>query len=80
MNDLTFKDFRDDIMVAMIRYKPEDWRRGQFVFNYIDERYSVARCVQYVDGVDCFYDDEKIEEFIVRSYMFLMGIDNVNRK
>ena len=51
MSDLTFKDFRDDIMVAMIRYKPEDWRRGQFVFNYIDERYSVARCVQYVDGV-----------------------------
>ena len=46
--------------------KPKNWREGQFVFNMVDELYGVARIVQY-HYVDCFYNDEKIEEFILRS-------------
>lgn len=44
--------------------QPPQWRQGQFVFNYIDQIYGVARTVQFVDKVDCFYDDDKIDDFI----------------
>lgn len=47
--------------------KPKNWREGQFVFNMVDELYGVARTVQFVHGVDCFYNDDKIEEFLIRS-------------
>lgn len=64
---LTFEEFRDEVLTAM-ENKPKDWRDGQFVFNYIDEIYGVARIVQFVDKLDCFYDDSKIGAFIERSY------------
>lgn len=44
--------------------KPQFWRDGQFVFNYIDSVYGVARDVQFKDGIDCFYRDDKIDAFI----------------
>ena len=47
--------------------KPKNWREGQFVFNMVDELYGVARTVQFVHGVDCFYNDDKIEDFLIRS-------------
>jgi hypothetical protein len=52
--------------------KPKDWRDGQFVFNYIDKKYGVARFIQLMEGVDCFYNDDKIEEFIKISYETLL--------
>lgn len=48
----------------MIKSKPSNWRDGQFVFNYINAEYGVARDVQFIDGVDCFFMDSKIDEFI----------------
>jgi hypothetical protein len=49
--------------------KPKDWRKGQFVFNNIEENYGdVAREVQFQDKIDCFYNDDKIEEFIEACY------------
>ena len=48
----------------MIKSKPSNWRDGQFVFNYINAEYGVARDVQFIDKVDCFFIDEKIDEFI----------------
>lgn len=44
--------------------KPPQWRKGQFVFNYIDEIYGIARDIQFKDNVDCFYNDDKIDEFL----------------
>jgi hypothetical protein len=45
--------------------KPKNWREGQFVFNYIDQIYKgLARAVQFNDGVDCFYNDKEIDNFI----------------
>ena len=44
--------------------QPPYWRKGQFVFNYIDQIYDVARDVQFKDNVDCFYNDDKIDEFL----------------
>lgn len=46
------------------------YRKGQAVFNYIDEKYKVARLVQYVDKVDCFFNDALIPEFINKAYLW----------
>ena len=55
--------------------RPTHLRKGQYIFNWIDEYYqipeqfnfkncSIAREVQFIDGIDCFYDDSKIDEFL----------------
>ncbi len=60
-----FDGFLNDIM-EKIDDRPKEWREGQFVFNYINMKYGeVARDVQFIDGIDCFYRDDKIEDFIV---------------
>lgn len=64
---MTFEDFRNDVFEA-INDKPNHWRDGQTVFNFIDEVYGVARHVQFYDHIDCFHDDEQIEAFIVAAY------------
>ena len=51
-----------------VKNKSSFIRRGQQVFNSVDAIYGVAREVQFVDGVDCFYDDSKIEEFLEHAY------------
>ena len=50
------KDFQKEIDQAL-KSKPKNWRNGQFVFNYIDRKYKVARSVQFEDHVDCFFSD-----------------------
>lgn len=57
------KELNKEVMEA-INTKPKYWRDGQFVFNYIDEKYGIARDIQFKYNIDCFYDDEKINEFI----------------
>lgn len=47
--------------------KPEQWREGQFIFNMIDQLYGVARHIQFVEKVDCFYDDSKIDAFLEKA-------------
>ena len=74
MVKMTFEEFRTDVLTAM-KDKPKEWRNGQFVFNYIDSKYGVARYVQFYEGVDCFYDDSKIEEFITRSYEYIKNAE-----
>jgi hypothetical protein len=49
--------------------KPAEWRKGQAVFNAVDTLYGVARTVQFVDGVDCFYDDSVIPDFLYRAWV-----------
>ena len=73
---ITFEEFRNEVLSANeMGHKPCCWRDGQFVFNYIDVEYGVARSVQFIDGVDCFYDDSKIEEFITRSYEYIKNAE-----
>jgi hypothetical protein len=76
---MTFEEFENEVLTAM-NSKPKNWRDGQFVFNYIDEKYGVARSVQFIDGVDCFYVDSKIEEFITRSYEYIKNADCENNQ
>ena len=44
--------------------KPKNWREGQFVFNTIDRLFGIAREVQFIDGIDCFYCDDRIDDFL----------------
>ena len=67
---MTFEEFQSEVLQAM-NQRPPQYRKGQAVFNYIDENYGVARYVQFVDGVDCFYNDDQINPFIYYSYIAL---------
>ena len=58
---MTVEELKKEIECAI---KPKEWRYGQFVFNYIDEVYGVARIAQFKYGVDCFYHDDLIDKFI----------------
>lgn len=65
---ITFEEFIKDIE-EQLENKPKEWRVGQFVFNYIEEKYgSVAREVQFQDRIDCFYDNDKIKAFVEAVY------------
>lgn len=74
----TFEDFRSGVF-KFVDNKPRAWRDGQAVFNYINDTYGVARAVQFGKNVDCFFDDNKIEEFIKEAYdMYVDGcVENV---
>lgn len=61
---MTKEELKNIVFTAMDAMKPKDWRKGQFVFNYIDANYGVARAVQFEDRVDCFFRDDKIDDFI----------------
>lgn len=50
---------------------PTSWRKGQSVFNYIDKVYGVARKVQFGDNIDCFYNDDSIDDFINASIKYI---------
>ena len=64
---MTKEELKKEIEEAAIENKPKNWRKGQFVFNYIDAVYNVARDVQFIDRVDCFYIDELIDDFIEKA-------------
>lgn len=60
---MTVKELKEEIYSFS---KPERWRDGQYVFNYIDQKYGVARAVQFIDHVDCFHNDDMIDEFLIK--------------
>ena len=62
---MTLEEFKNSIYSIE---KPSHWREGQFVFNTIDKLYGVARIVQFNDRIDCFYDNSKIDQFIIACY------------
>lgn len=61
---MTVQELKDEVYSYS---KPEEWRDGQFVFNAIDQLYGVARTLQFNYGIDCFYNDDKIEDFFIKS-------------
>lgn len=69
----TFEEFQNEVLGWVDNRKPKEWRRGQAVFNYIDSKYNVARDVQFLDKVDCFYNDNVIDQFILLSWKRLCG-------
>jgi hypothetical protein len=60
---------------------PKHWRLGQYVFNVVEAKYgSVAREVQFQDGIDCFFDDTKIEDFLKAVYKRLTESEEDGRE
>lgn len=70
-NSITYEDFRNKVL-SEVEKAPKEWRKGQAVFNIIDSQYGVARTVQFGNGVDCFYNDDVIEEFMLLAYRNLI--------
>lgn len=64
---ITLNQFISDIM-SLTEECPKCWRKGQSVFNIVDAKYGVARDVQFIDGIDCFYDNSQIELFLIAAY------------
>ena len=64
---LSFNEFKSKVL-SEVNKCPPFWRKGQSVFNVIDDVFGVARIVQFKDGIDCFYDDDTIDEFVSKSY------------
>ena len=67
-------EFKHEIENAYSTQCPKGWRKGQFVFNYIDRVYGIARKIQFEVGVDCFYHDEDIEAFVTQAFLELASI------
>lgn len=71
---LTFEEFKKEVQQA-IYARPECIRAGQAAFNYVDSTFGdVARISQHKDGIDCFYDDSKIDEFIANCYKIISNV------
>lgn len=67
---MTLEEFKEDVFKG-IKDLPNDWREGQKVFNYINFTYHVARKVQLEDNIDCFYDNNEIDDFIKSAYTYV---------
>ena len=62
MKNISIKELKELVYGVQI---PTHWRHGQFVFNRVEELFGkVAREVQFIDRIDCFYDDTKIDRFL----------------
>ena len=72
----TFDELKKEVNDSLLNSKPNDWRDGQFVFNYINAMYGVARYVQFQRNVDCFYNDSQIDEFIKECAIAITQIED----
>lgn len=72
---MIFPVFKNEVLEGIKEY-PSDWRYGQKVFNYVDYKYNVARTAQHEYGVDCFYDDSVVDEFLKKCYDIIKFMDN----
>lgn len=60
---ITFHELKSEVIEKSKR-RHSYLRLGQFVFNYIHGFYGVAVAVREKDGIDCYYRDDLIDEFI----------------
>lgn len=58
---------KDDILARAAAYRklhPQQ-RLGQSIFNYVDLNFGdMARHIQFDLGIDCFYNDDIIDQFV----------------
>lgn len=50
-----------------LKNKPSSYRDGQQIFNYIQSIYQIGYLIKEKYGVDCFYVDSKIDEFLEKT-------------
>lgn len=68
------KEFIDMSILIASKLAHEQYRKGQAVFNYIDEFFGLARHIQFNCHIDCFYDDSQIENFLSEAYKLISGL------
>lgn len=70
----TYEEFKEAIQAVTDNY-PQNWRKGQKIFNATEEllwrltSHNIAREVQFEDHVDCFYNDNIIDEFLTKCWI-----------
>ena len=72
---ITYEEFKNECL-AVAENRSHYLRKGQAIFNYVDEKYDVAREAQFVHGIDCYYLDDKIDEFIKCTYNILKDLND----
>lgn len=73
---MTKEEFLDNIN-NLVDECPRIWRRGLSVFNVVEALYGkIAKEVQLIDKVDCFYEDGNIDEFLDCVWKRLKNQDN----
>lgn len=72
-------DYRKNMQLhTMVQNKPEEWRLGQAYFNYAEELYPEETNQLRGTEYDCFYNDEKIPEFLEKLNEKLLDFKKVN--
>ena len=69
----SYEEFRAECL-EVAENRSHYLRKGQAIFNYVDEMYGVAREAQFKHKIDCFYLDNKIDEFIKCTYSILKDL------
>ncbi len=62
---------------AEAELRPSHIRYGQAVYNYIDKKYKISRIVQSVDKIDCFYNDNMVDEFIDTCWKYYEQLNTI---
>ena len=69
-------DYSKNIQLHIkVQNKPEEWRLGQAYFNYAEELYPEESNQLRGTEYDCFYNDEKIPEFLEKLNEKLLEFD-----
>ena len=84
MAKLTKEEFITEVKNAAgkLRKVHPEWRKGQAIFNIVDNNpkyLGVAQIVQFQYHIDCFFVDERIEDFLDKCYeVYSMRYNQMN--
>lgn len=68
---MTYEEFKAYVMAEVKKYRKPFIRKGQAVFNIVNDHFGVARAVQFKDGIDCFHQDQNIEAFLQAAWKYV---------
>ena len=60
---MTKQKLIDEINIVLVN-KPSYLRKGEFIYNYIDENYNVVNNIRVRDFVSCLFDNDYIDKFL----------------
>ena len=73
-------DYSKNIQLHIkVQNKPEEWRLGQAYFNYAEELYPEETNQLRGTEYDCFYNDERIPEFLEKLNEILLEIKKTDK-
>ena len=71
---MSYDEFKKSILREVEETRPKYIRKGQAVFNYVDDKFDLARKIQFEYNIDCFYRDDKIEPFLKILYSLMNSV------